>query len=152
MTNSARTPKSPVFWNFAKKGWRKTGPKNRPNLRAWKTPCRKWPDLINSIRFRSKPWQHFAPNRGSKSASNVASWPIRQGHLNHPFSSILQRGTNKNWPKIRPTLGASKTPCRKWPDLIVSSRLKCKPWQHFAPNCGSKNARNVALDQFRKDT
>ena len=42
--------------------------------------------------WSAKIGQHFAANRGSKSARKAELWQIRQGGLNRPFSEILQRG------------------------------------------------------------
>ena len=50
MANSARKPKSNIFWDFATGRTRETEPKRWPTSGAWKTPRRKWPYLLISMR------------------------------------------------------------------------------------------------------
>ena len=54
MTNLARTPKSAIFWDFAKGGPRENDQKSRPTIRASETPWRKWHHLLISMHLKGK--------------------------------------------------------------------------------------------------
>ena len=54
MTNLARTPKSAIFWDFAKGGPRENAQKSRPTIGASKTPWRKWHHLIINMHLKCK--------------------------------------------------------------------------------------------------
>ena len=54
MTNLARTPKSAIFWDFAKGGPRENALRSRPTIGASKTRWGKWHHLLVSMHFKSK--------------------------------------------------------------------------------------------------
>ena len=54
MTNLARTPKSAIFWDFAKGGPRQNAQKSRPTIGASKTAWRKWHHLLISMHLKYK--------------------------------------------------------------------------------------------------
>ena len=97
MTNLARTPKSAIFWDFAKGGPRENAQKSRPTIGASKTPWRKWHHLRVMTNLARTP-------------KSAIFWDFAKG------------GPRENAQKSRPTIGASKTPWRKWPSM----HLKCK--------------------------
>ena len=99
--------------------------KSRPTLRAWKTPWRKWPYLLVSIRLKYKHRTTFCAKRRlpkclqSRVLTNSARRPE-----SHIFRDFAKGGPRETGPRSRPTLGAWKTPWRKWPYLLISMRLK----------------------------
>ena len=127
MTNLARTPKSAIFWDFAKGGPRENAQKSRPTIRASKTPWRKWHHLLISIhlkgKHRTKFWcklrLHKCPY--SRVMTNLARTP-----KSAIFWDFAKGGPRKNAQKSRPTLRASKTPWRKWHHFLISMHLKGK--------------------------
>ena len=127
MTNSPRTPKSRVFWDFAKGGPRETGPKSRPTLGAWKTPRRKWHYLVIRMRLKCKHRTILCRKRrlqNSRQCRAITKSPRTPKSC--VFWDFAKGGPRETGPKSRPTLGAWKTPRRKWHYLIISMRLKCK--------------------------
>ena len=54
MTNLAKTPKSAIFWDFAKGGPRENAQKSRPTIGASKTPWRKLHHLLISMHLKCK--------------------------------------------------------------------------------------------------
>ena len=127
MTNLARTPKSAIFWDFAKGGPRENAQKSRPTIRASKTPWRKWHHLLISIhlkgKHRTKFWcklrLHKCPY--SRVMTNLARTP-----KSAIFWDFAKGGPRENAQKSRPTVRASKTPWRKWHHLLISMHLKGK--------------------------
>ena len=101
MANLAKTPKSAIFWNFAKGGPREKRPKSRPTWRAWKTPRRKWRYPLISMDLKPNHRATFCRKRRLQKCSNSQQWQIKQRHLNRPFFEILQRGDQgKNAQKV----------------------------------------------------
>ena len=92
MTNSLRTPKSPIFWDFAKGGPRETWPKSRPTWNTWEKLGANPMKSSFACAQRRIIGQLFSANGSSKSARKAKLWQIPQGHPNRPFSEILQRG------------------------------------------------------------
>ena len=127
MTNLARTPKSAIFWDFAKGGPRENAQKSRPTIRASKTPWRKWHHLLISMhligKHRTKFWcklrLHKCPY--SRVMTNLARTP-----KSAIFWDFAKGGPRENAQKSRPTVRATKTPCRKWHHLLISMHLKGK--------------------------
>ena len=127
MTNLARTPKSAIFWDFAKGGPRENAQKSRPTIRASKTPWRKWHHLLISMhlkgKHRTKFWcklrLHKCPY--SRVMTNLARTP-----KSAIFWDFAKGGPRENAQKSRPTIRASKTPWRKWHHLLISMHLKGK--------------------------
>ena len=127
MTNLARTPKSAIFWDFAKGGPRENAQKSRPTIRASKTPWRKWHHLLISMhlkgKHRTKFWcklrLHKCPY--SRVMTNLTRTP-----KSAIFWDFAKGGPRENAQKIRPTIRASKTPWRKWHHLLISMHLKGK--------------------------
>ena len=127
MTNLARTPKSAIFWDFAKGGPRENAQKSRPTIRASKTPLRKWHHLLISMhlkgKHRTKFWGklrlHKCPY--SRVMTNLARTP-----KSAIFWDFAKGGPRENAQKSRPTIRASKTPWRKWHHLLISMHLKGK--------------------------
>ena len=127
MTNSARTPKSPIFWDFAKGGPRETGPKSRSTLGAWKSPLRKSHDNFISMRLkcqhrtifgRKRQLQKCPQSRVMTNSARTPKSPI--------FWDFAKGGPRETGPKSRSTLGAWKSPLRKLHDNFISMRLKCQ--------------------------
>ena len=127
MTNLARTPKSAIFWDFAKGGPRQNAQKSRPTIGASKAPWRKWHHLLismhlkckHSTTFCCKLWLDKCPQ--SRVMTNLARKP-----KSAIFWDFAKGGPRQNAQKSRPTIGASKTPWRKWHHLLISMHLKCK--------------------------
>ena len=127
MTNLARTPKSAIFWDFAKGGPRENAQKSRPTIRASKTPWRKWHHLLISMHLKGKHrttfWcklrLHKCPY--SRVMTNLARTP-----KSAIFGDFAKGGPRENAQKSRPTIRASKTPWRKWHHLLISMHLKGK--------------------------
>ena len=127
MTNLARTPKSAIFWGFAKGGPRQNAQKSRPTIGASKTPWPKWHHLLISIHLKCKHRTtlccklrlHRCPYR--RVMTNLAITP--KSAISWDFS---KGGRRQNAQQSRPTIGASKTTCRKWHHLLISMHLKCK--------------------------
>ena len=132
LANFAKTPKSPVFWDFSNGGQGQTCPKSRQALGAWKTPWRKWTYLVISMRLKCKPCRTFCAKPRlqrcpqSRVLANFAKTP-----KSPVFWDFSNGGPRQTGPKSRPTLGAWKTPWRKWTYLIISMRLECNPWKTF---------------------
>ena len=133
MTNLARTPKSAIFWDFAKGGPRENAKKSRPTIGASKTPWRKWHHLLISMHLKCKHRATFCcklrPHKCpySRVMTNLARTP-----KSAIFWDFAKGGPRENAQKSRPTIGASKTPWRKWHHLLISMHLKCK---HRATFC-----------------
>ena len=127
MTNLARTPKSAIFWDFAKGGPRENAQKSSPTIRASKTPWRKWHHLLIGMNLKGKHrttfWcklrLHKCPY--SRVITNLARTP-----KSAIFWDFAKRGPRENAQKSRPTIRASKTPWRKWHHLLISMHLKSK--------------------------
>ena len=134
MTNLARTPKSAIFRDFAKGGPRENAQKSRPTRGASKTLWRKWQHLLISMHLKCKQKTTFCcklrldkcPYR--RVMRNLATTP-----KSTIFWDSAKGGPRENAQKSRPTIGASKTPCRKWHHLLISMHLKCK---HKTTFCG----------------
>ena len=127
MTNLARTPKSAIFWDFAKGGSRKNALRSRPTIRASKTPWRKWHHLLISMHLKWKHRTTFCVKRRlhkcsySRVMTNLARTP-----KSAIFWDFAKKGPEENALRSRPTREASKTPWRKWHHLLISIHLKCK--------------------------
>ena len=127
MTNLARTPKSAIFWDFAKGGPKENAQKSRPTLRALKTPWRKWHHLLISMHLKGKHrttfWCKLRLHKCSYSRvmTNLARTP-----KSAIFWDFAKRGPRENAQKSRPTIRASKTPWCKWYHLLISMHLKGK--------------------------
>ena len=107
MANSTRTPKSPIFWDFANGGPRETGPKSRPTSGAWKTPWRNCPYLLISMPLKCQHRTSFCRKRRlqkcpqSRAMANSARTP------NSPiFWDFTNGGPRETEPKSRATSGA----------------------------------------------
>ena len=111
MTNLARTPKSAIFWDFAKGGPRENAQKSRPTIRASKTPWRKWHHLLNSMHLKGKHrttfWcklrLHKCPY--SRVMRNLARTP-----KSAIFWDFAKGGPRENAQKSRPNIRASRKP------------------------------------------
>ena len=128
MTNLARTPKSAIFWDFAKGGPRENAQKSRPTIGA----SAKFHLLISMLlkckhraTFCCKLQLHKCPY--SRVMTNLAKTP-----KSAIFWDFAKGGPRENAQKSRPTIGASKTPSRNWHHLLISMHLKCK---HRATFC-----------------
>ena len=116
MINSARTPKSPIFWDFAKggKGWgsKENWPTSRLTSGDPKTPWHKRPYLCISMfllqtlhnilicgkrRLQKCPQRRVMPDSARTSKSPIF-WDFAEG------------GPRKTGPRSRPTSGARNTP------------------------------------------
>ena len=133
MTNLARTPKSAIFWDFAKGGPRENAQKSRPTIAASKAPWRKWHHLLISMHLK---WKHRATFCCKLRLHKCPYSRVMTNLARTPKSAIFwdfaKGGTRENAQKSRPTIGASKTPWRKWHHLLISMHLKCK---HRATFC-----------------
>ena len=133
MTKLARTPKSAIFWDFAKGGPRENAQKSRPTIGASKTPWRKWHHLLISIHLKCKHRATFCCKLRlhkcpySRVMTNLARKP-----KSAIFWDFAKGGPRENAQKSRPTIGASNTPWRKWHHLLISMHFKCK---HRATFC-----------------
>ena len=145
MTNLARTPKSAIFWDFAKGGPTENAQKSRPTIGASKTPCRKWHHLLITMQNVSmhlkckhrttlfcKLRLHKCPY--SRVMTNLARTP-----KSAIFWDFAKGGPRENAQKSRPTIGASKTPWRKWPIYLLISIT------HLKANIGHSLQQNVVL-------
>ena len=127
LTNFARTPKSAIFWDFAKGGPRENALRSRPTIGASKTPWRKWHHLLISMHLKCKHRSTFCVKLWlhkfsySRVMTNLARTP-----KSAIFWDFAKGGPRKNAFRTRPTIGASKTPWRKWHNLLISMHLKCK--------------------------
>ena len=127
MTNLARTPKSAIFWDFAKGGPRENAQKSRPTIRASKTPWRKWHHLLISMHLKGKHrttfWCKLRLHKYpySRVMTNLVRTP-----KSAIFWDFAKGGPRENAQKSRPTIRASKTPWRKWHHLLISMHLKGK--------------------------
>ena len=126
MTNLPRTPKSAIFWAFAKRGPKENAEKSRPTIRPLKTPWRKLHHRLISmhlkcnhrgtfcckLRLRKCPWSRVITNLPRKPKSAIF-WDFAKG------------GPRENAQKSRPIIRASKTPWRKSHHRVISMHLKC---------------------------
>ena len=146
MKNLARTPKSAIFWDFAKGGPRQNAQKSRPTIGASKTSWRKWHHLLISMHLKCKHRTTFCCKLQlqkclySRVMTNLARTP-----KSAIFWDFAKGGPTQNAQKIRPTIGASTTPWRKWHHLLIRMHLKCKD---FDANCGSIRIRIAELWQI----
>ena len=139
MTNLARTPKSAILWDFAKGGARQNAQKSRPTIGASKTAWRKWHHLLISMHLKCKhrttfcfklrlhkcPYSRVMTNL-ARTPKSAISWDSANG------------GPRQNAQKSSPTIGASKTPWRKWHHLMHlkckhRTTFCCKLWLHKCP-------------------
>ena len=128
----ARTPKSAIFWNFAKGGPRENRPKSRPPLGALKWPRRKWRYLLISMDLKCNPWTTFwGKVRLQRCTRSWAKADLVRTPKSAIFWNFAKGGPRENRPKSRPTLGAPKSPRRKSRYLLISMDLKCNPWRTF---------------------
>ena len=133
MTNLARTPKSAIFRDFAKGGPRENAQKSRPTIGASKTPWRKWHRLLIRVHLKCKHRTtfycklrlHKCPY--SRVMTNLARTP-----KSVIFWDFAKRGPRENAQKSRPTIGALKTPWRKWHHFLINMHLK---WKHSTTFC-----------------
>ena len=106
LTNWPRTLKSPVFWDFAKGGPRETGPKSKPTSGAWKTPRRKWHDLLICMCLKCKHRTTFWRERRLQKYPQrwvLTTWPRT---LKSPvFWDFANGGPMETGPKSKPTSG-----------------------------------------------
>ena len=127
MTNLARTPKSAIFWDFAKGGPRENAQKSRPTIGASKTPWRKWHHLLISMQLKWKHGTTFCCKlRLHKCPYSRVMTNLARLLKSALFWDFAKGGTRENAQKSRPTIGASKTSWRKWYHLLISMHLKCK--------------------------
>ena len=126
MTNLPRTPKSAIFWDFAKGGPRENAQKSRPTIRAIKTPwckshhhwismhlkCNHRETFCCKLRLHKCPWSRVMTNLPWRPKS-VIFWDFAKG------------GRRENAQKSRPTIRASKTPWHKSHHRLISMHLKC---------------------------
>ena len=127
MTNLARTPKSAIFWDFAKGRPRQNAQKSRPTIGAWKKPWHKCHDLLIGMHLKCKHRTTFYCKLQldkclySRVMTNLAITP-----RSAIFWDFAKGGPRQNAQKSRPTIGALKTTWRKWHHLLISMHLKCK--------------------------
>ena len=122
----ARTPKSAIFWDFAKGQPRENAQKRRPTIGASKTPWRKCHHLLISMHFKCnhrttfccKLLLHKCPY--SRVMTMLARTP-----KSAIFWDFAKGGPRENAQKSRPTIGASKTLWRKYHYLLIRMHLKC---------------------------
>ena len=133
MTNLARTPKSAIFWDFAKGGPRENAQKSRPTIDSSKTPWPKWHHLLISMHLK---WKHRATFCCKLRLHKCPYSRVMTNLARTPKSAIFwdfaKGGPRKNAKKSRPTIDSSKTHWPKWHHLVISMHLKCK---HRATFC-----------------
>ena len=149
MTNLARTLKSAIFWDFAKGGARQNAQKSRPNIGASKTAWRKWHHLLISMHLKCKHRTtfyfklrlHKCPY--SRVMTNLARTP-----KSAIFWDFAKGGPRQNAQKSWPTIGASKTPWRKWHHLLITMHLKCKHRTTFCCKLRLHNCISVRIAEW----
>ena len=121
MTMLARTPKSAIFWDFAKGGPRENAQKSRRTIGASKTPWRKCHYLLISMHLKCKHRTTYCFKRPLHKCPY--SWVMTM-FARTPKSAIFwdfaTGGKRENAQKSRPTIGASKTTWRKCHHLLIS--------------------------------
>ena len=127
MTMLARTPKSAIFWDFAKGGPKENAQKSRPTIGASKTLWRKCHHLLISIHFKCKHRKTFCCKLPlHKCPYSRIMTMLARTPKSAIFWDFAEGGPRKNVQKSRPTKGASKTPWRKFHHILISMHLKCK--------------------------
>ena len=127
MTNLARTPKSAIFWDFAKRGPRVNALRSRPTIGAWKTHCRKRQYLLISMHLKCQHRTTFCVKlRLHKCSYSRVLSNLARTHKLAIFWDFSKGARRENAFRSRPTIGASKTPWRKWHHLLIKMHLKCK--------------------------
>ena len=121
MTNLARKPKSAIFWDFAKGGPRQNAQKSRPTIGASKAPWRRWHHLLISMHLKCK---HSTTFCCKLRLHKCPQSRVMTNLARTPKSVVFWDFVNAQ--KSRPTIGASKTPWRRWHHLLISMHLKCK--------------------------
>ena len=120
------TPKSAIFWDFAKGGPRENAQNSRPTLGASKTPWRKEHHLVISTHLKCKHRATFCCKlRLHKCSYRWVMTNLARTPKSAIFWDFAKGGPRENAQKTlaqrsrRPTIGASKTPWRKWHHLLI---------------------------------
>ena len=124
MTNLARTPKSAIFWDFAKGGPRENAQKSRPTIGASKTSWRKWHHLLISMHLKCKHRTTFCCKLQlhkcpySRVMTNLARTP-----KSAIFWDFVKGGPRENVQKSRPAIDPPLTKSQKMADLGVLAKF-----------------------------
>ena len=111
MTMLARTPKSAIFWDFAKGGPRENAQKSSPTIGASKTRWRKSPHLPYSMHFKCKHSTTFCFKLPlHKCPYSRVMTMLARTSKSAIFWDFAKGGPRENAQKSRPTIGASETP------------------------------------------
>ena len=111
MTNLARTPKSAIFWHFAKGGPRQNALISRPTIGASKTPWRKWHHVLISMHLKCKHSTTFCCKlRLHKCPQSRVMTNLARTPKSATFWHFAKGGPRQNAQKSRPTIRASKHP------------------------------------------
>ena len=121
MTNLARPPKSPIFWDFEKRAPRENRSKCRPTSGVSNEARRKPHDMLISMRLKCK---HRTTFRHKRRLQNCPQHWVMTNLARAPKSPIFwdfaKGGTKENRPKCRPTSETWKKARRKLHDILIN--------------------------------